>query len=95
MVFAMQSTWGFADTALHADEANLYEGNKFAIGVGLGIVEFDTNVKITDKQSSGLPIFIDLEGKLDLPEISHVTTLYGAYRFNEDVFSILPIESQL
>lgn len=81
--FAMHSTWAYADTALHVDDANLYEGNKFAIGVGLGIVKFDTNVKVTDKQSSGLPLYIDLEGKLNLPEVSHVTTLYGVYRFNE------------
>ncbi len=63
------------------DQANLYSSNKFAIGVGIGVVKFDTNVKVTNKQS-GLPIFIDLEGSLDLPDISHVTTLYSVYRFN-------------
>ena len=83
LLFCMRSTAGYATTAFDHEKANLYQGNKFAIGVGLGVVKFDTNVKITNKQSSGLPIFIDLEGKLDLPEISHVTTLYGAYQFNE------------
>jgi hypothetical protein len=71
-----------ADTVLHQDEANLHKGNAFALGVGLGVVRFDTNVKVTDKVSGGTR-YLDLEGNLDLPEISHVTTLYGAYKFNE------------
>jgi hypothetical protein len=63
------------------EKANLYKNNKFAIGIGIGIVKFDSNVKAIDKGSS-LPIYIDLEGTLDLPEISHVTNFYGAYKFN-------------
>jgi len=71
-----------ADTALHQDEANLHSGKAFALGIGLGVVRFDTNVKVTDKMSGGTR-YLDLEGNLDLPEISHVTTLYGVYKFNE------------
>ena len=82
LLFVVHSTWGYAGTALHDDEPNLYEGKKFALGVGFGIVKFDTNVKATDKQRSSSR-YLDLEGNLNLPEISHVTTLYGAYRFNE------------
>ena len=71
-----------ADTVLHQDEANLHSGKAFALGIGLGVVRFDTNVKVTDKMSGGTR-YLDFEGNLDLPEISHVTTLYGAYKFNE------------
>ena len=72
-----------ADEALHKDDANLYNSKKFALGAGFGIVRFDTNAKVTDK-ASGSTRYIDVEGNLNLPEISHVNTLYGAYQFNQD-----------
>ena len=59
----------------------LYESQKFVIGIGAAIVKFDSKIKFTDKQS-GDSVFLDPEGNLDLPEISHVTTFYGAYSFN-------------
>ena len=61
LIFCMRSTAGYATTAFDHEKANLYQGNKFAISVGLGVVKFNTNVKITDKQSSGFPMFINLE----------------------------------
>jgi hypothetical protein len=82
LLLGLVPTWGLATTDLSEKETTLYEGNKFAIGAGFGIVKFDTNVKVTDK-TSGATRFLDLEGNLNLPEISHVTTIYGAYRFNE------------
>ena len=63
-------------------QAKLYAGKRFALGVGVGIVKFDTNIKFIDKSSPLPPRYIDLEGRLDLPEISHVTEIYGAYSFN-------------
>jgi hypothetical protein len=57
----------------------LYKSSKFALGVGAAVVGFNTNVKITDKQT-GRKIYLDLEGNLDLPEVSAVTTFYGAYQ---------------
>jgi hypothetical protein len=63
------------------DKIELYRGDKFALGVGTAIVKFDTKIKFTDKQN-GHKIFLDPEGNLDLPETSHVTTIYGGYRFN-------------
>ena len=54
-----------ADTALHQDEANLHKGSDFALGIGFGIVKFDTNVKVTDKVIGGTR-YLDLEGNLDL-----------------------------
>ncbi len=64
------------------DKIELNTGYKFALGVGAAIVRFDTKLKFTDKQS-GNSVFLDPEGNLDLPEISHVTTIYGAYNFNQ------------
>jgi hypothetical protein len=64
------------------DKLELYEGYKFALGVGAAIVKFDTKIKITDKQN-GRRIFLDPEGNLDLPETSSVTTIYGVYNFNQ------------
>lgn len=61
-------------------ETELYKGSKFALGVGTAIVRFDTNIKVTDKQK-GRKTYLDLEGNLDLPEVSTVMTLYGAYQF--------------
>ena len=61
-------------------QTDLYKSSKFALGIGTAIVRFDTNVKITDKQA-GRRIYLDLEGNLDLPDVSAVTTFYGAYQF--------------
>lgn len=61
-------------------EQVLYKNSKFALGVGSAIVRFDTNIKFTDKQT-GRKIYLDLEGNLDLPEVSGVTTIYGFYQF--------------
>ena len=69
-------------SSVNADQAQteIYNDSKFAMGVGAAIVRFDTNIKITDKQA-GRKTYLDLEGNLDLPEESAVTTLYGAYQF--------------
>ena len=71
-------------TPAHAetDKIELYNGYKFALGIGAAIVKFDTKIKFTDKQN-GSRIFLDPEGNLDLPDTSHVTTIYGAYNFNQ------------
>lgn len=81
MLFWLATASADSDVTLYGDEVNLYESKSFALGVGLGIVEFDTNIKV--KKKGRLPYFIDLEGDLDLPERSHVTTVYGAYRYND------------
>lgn len=69
-------------TYAELDKLELYEGYKFAIGAGVAVVKFDTKLKITDKKS-GNSVFLDPEGNLDLPEVSYVTTIYGAYNFNQ------------
>ena len=62
-------------------EIELYDSERFALGIGAAVVKFDSKIKFTDKQS-GDSMFLDPEGNLDLPELSHVTTIYGAYSFN-------------
>ncbi len=70
-----------ADT--EPDQVVLYESSKFALGVGAAVVKFNTAVKFTDKtQVNFNSIFIDAEGTLDLPEVSSVTTFYGAWNIN-------------
>jgi len=71
-----------ANADLAGEEAVAYESKKFALGVGLGIVEFDSKIKVTSN-ITGKSRFIDLEGNLNLPSNDKVKTIYGAYRFNE------------
>jgi len=61
---------------------DLYEGGNFVLGTGAAIVRFDTNIKVTDK-NTGNSTYLDLEGNLDLPEVSSVLTLYGVYQINQ------------
>lgn len=68
-------------TYAEPDKLELSQGHKFALGVGAAVVKFDTKIKVTNK-NSGNSVFLDPEGNLDLPEVSHVTTIYGAYNFN-------------
>jgi hypothetical protein len=82
LLFGLGSTLLHAAAALHNDDVNLYDGDKFALGVAIGAVQFDTNAKVTDKQSGGSH-YIDLEGNLDLPEVSRLNMLYGGYKFNK------------
>jgi hypothetical protein len=67
-----------AQAVTEPDDVKLHESDKFTLGIGAAIVRFDSKIKFTDKQN-GDQIFLDPEGNLDLPEISHVTTFYGAY----------------
>mgnify|MGYP001822515743 FL=1 len=65
------------------DQIELYKGSRFALGIGAAIVRFDTKLKFTDKTSTNFnSIFIDPEGNLDLPVVSHVTSYYGAWNIN-------------
>jgi hypothetical protein len=73
---------GIASAALPGEEYLAHAGKKFALGVGLGLVEFDTNAKVTSKET-GRSRFVDLEGNLGLPRTDQVNTIYGAFKFNE------------
>ena len=52
---------------------------KGLVGIGLAAVRFDTKIRFIEKQS-GVSVFLDPEGNLDLPEIARVNTFYAAYR---------------
>ncbi|MCP4333077.1 MAG: hypothetical protein GY785_10515 [Gammaproteobacteria bacterium] len=83
-----------ANASVAGEEVVAYESKKFALGVGLGIVKFDTNAKVTSKET-GRSYYVDLEGNLNLPDSDKVNTIYGAYRFNEKhslVFGYFAIE---
>ena len=69
-------------TYAELDKLELYQGYKFALGAGAAVVKFDTKMKVTGKKT-GNSVFLDPEGHLDLPEVSHVTTIYGVYNFNQ------------
>lgn len=55
--------------------------NRFGLGVGAGLMRFDTNFKFTDK-GSGSSVFVDGEGTLGLTENNSLPFFYGHYRFN-------------
>lgn len=56
--------------------------NKYYIGLGTAIVKFDTKIKFYNKKER-IPVFVDPEGNLGLPEISNVNTIYGGLRISE------------
>jgi hypothetical protein len=65
---------GMEDTVASKD-------GRLLLGVGFGVVRFDVNAKLTDRDT-GFSRYIDLEGNLGLDEHSNVRTLYGSYLFN-------------
>jgi hypothetical protein len=67
----------WAGDAKYYDE---YRGNRFSLGIGAGLVRFDTNFKFTEKDS-GVSLFVDGEGTLGLPEEKGIPVIYGYYRF--------------
>jgi hypothetical protein len=67
------------------DQPEFYKNSRFALGIGAALVRFDTTVKFTDKTRANFnSIFIDAEGTLGLPEVSSVTTFYGAWNINPE-----------
>lgn len=67
-----------------AEEAGKKEIDKkrFAMGVGVAFVRFDTNFKFTNKES-GLSAYVDAEGTLGLPEEDTNPIIFGRYRFSK------------
>ena len=52
------------------------------LGIGAGLVRFDTSFKFIEK-SSGRSVFIDGEGTLGLDETDTFPVFYGLYRFSK------------
>jgi hypothetical protein len=61
------------------DRADPTEDFVFGLGLGYGLVRFDTNFKFTDKDT-GDSVYVDAEGDLDLPETAGVPIIYGYWR---------------
>lgn len=81
LLFVVFSSTSHVNTI--ADQIEMYESNGFTLGIGAAIVRFDTKLKFTDKTRANFnSIFLDPEGNLGLPEISHVTTFYGDWNIN-------------
>jgi len=82
VVSSVIAAWvaGFSATAGAEDEPELKD-NRFTMGIGLGLMTFDTNVKFEDKQS-GLTAFVDAESNLGLPENKTIPVVFGRYRFS-------------
>jgi hypothetical protein len=82
LFFALMLDTIISTSQVYAEQEHtyFYKDSKFALGVGTAIVSFDTNTKYTDKLKAR-NTYLDLEGNLDLPEVSVVTTFYGNYQF--------------
>ncbi len=77
--FVLLGGLGLFHGAAAANEKE-FRSNRLLLGLGAGIVRFDSNAKFTDKET-GRRIFIDLEGTLNLPETDSFPMFYGYYRF--------------
>ena len=70
--------WALADTAAAGPGLD----RRYVIGIALGIERFDTNIKLTDRDT-GNSIFLDGEGSFGLPETKSMPIFYGAARIHE------------
>jgi len=61
------------------DADSLMLGRTLSVGVAAGLMRFDTNFKITDRDS-GVSVFLDAEGTLQLPETKVMPLIYGYWR---------------
>jgi hypothetical protein len=50
-----------------------------SVGIAAGLMRFDTNYKITDRDS-GRSVFLDAEGSMQLPEVKTIPLVYGYWR---------------
>ena len=62
------------------DDVNSLTLNRtLSVGIAAGLMRFDTNFKITDRNSSA-SVFLDAEGTLQLPETKAIPLVYGFWR---------------
>jgi hypothetical protein len=61
------------------DPDSLTLGRTLSVGIAAGLMRFDTNFKITDRDS-GVSVFLDAEGTLQLPETKVMPLIYGYWR---------------
>ena len=69
-----------AAAAQDPDQPNsLMLGRTLSVGIAAGLMRFDTNFKITNRDS-GASVFLDAEGTLELPETKLMPLIYGYWR---------------
>jgi len=61
------------------DPNSLMLGRTLSVGIAAGLMRFDTNLKITDRET-GRSVFLDAEGTLQLPETKVMPIVYGYWR---------------
>ena len=61
------------------DPDSLALSRTLSVGIAAGLMRFDTNFKITDRDS-GASVFLDAEGTLQLPETKVIPLVYGYWR---------------
>lgn len=68
-----------AAAQLTDDPESLAPARTLSVGIAAGLMRFDTNFKITDRDS-GRSVFLDAEGTLQLPETKVIPLVYGYWR---------------
>jgi hypothetical protein len=68
-----------AQEASFQDRDSLTLSRTLSVGIAAGLMRFDTNFKITDRDS-GASVFLDAEGTLQLPETKTMPLIYGFWR---------------
>jgi hypothetical protein len=68
-----------AQEATFADQGSLMLSRTLSVGIAAGLMRFDTNFKFTDRDT-GLSVFLDSEGSMDLPEVKTIPLVYGFWR---------------
>jgi hypothetical protein len=61
------------------DPNSLALSRTLSVGIAAGVMRFDTNFKFTDRDT-GLSVFLDAEGSLQLPEVKAIPLIYGYWR---------------
>lgn len=61
------------------DPNSLALSRTLSVGIAAGLMRFDTNFKFTDRDT-GLSVFLDAEGSLELPEVKAIPLIYGYWR---------------
>jgi hypothetical protein len=72
--------WVPMASAQQPDDPNsLSLSRTLSVGIAVGVMRFDTNFKFTDRDT-GVSVFLDAEGSMNLPEVKAIPLVYGYWR---------------
>ena len=72
--------WVPMASAQQPDDPNsLSLSRTLSVGIAAGVMRFDTNFKFTDRDT-GVSVFLDAEGSMNLPEVKAIPLVYGYWR---------------